>query len=122
MTNEQILMQEINGIRNELKNVSKLQSDIVKLQEQIRKLENSFSFLYNVKELQVGDGNISFRLDKNGLWLGRKLWLDIITGTPQGTGIGMDGTFYGKDGVTGTVSIPDAGGSFTVKNGLVTSL
>lgn len=122
MTNEQVLMQELTSIRKELQNVSKLQTDIATLQDQIRKLENNFSFLYNVKEIQVGDGNVSFRLDKNGLWLGSKLWLDIISGIPQGTGIAMDGTFYGKGGVTGVVSIPDTGGSFSVKNGLVTSL
>lgn len=116
------LLQELQSLRAELKNLSRLQQEVQELQLVLRNMENKFAFLYNIKELRAGAGDLSFRLDRNGLWLGKELWVDIITGTPLGTGIGMDGTFYGKDGVTGTVSIPDAGGSFTVKNGLVTSL
>lgn len=116
------LLQEIKSLREELKVLSSLQKDVGEIQVSLRDMENRFSFIYNIKEMRAGSGNIAFRLDRNGLWLGKELWSQISSGVPQGTGIGMDGTFYGKDGVTGTVSIPDAGGSFTVKNGLVTSL
>ena len=116
------LLQELQGLRAELKNLSRLQRDVEQLQLVLRNMENKFAFLYNIKELRAGAGDLSFRLDRNGLWLGKELWTDIVTGVPTGTGIGMDGTFYGKGGVSGTVIIPDTGGSFTVQNGLVTSL
>lgn len=116
------LIQELQQIQAELKKVQQINDSIAKIQEQIRALENNVSFLYNLKEIKCGDGDLSFRLDKNGLWLGKRLWADVSSGVPEGTGIGMDGTFYGKGGVTGVVSIPEGGGSFSVQNGLVTSL
>lgn len=103
------LLQEIQTLNQELKAIK----------AELRKVENNMIFLYNVKEIQAGSGDTAFRLDKNGAWWGKKLWADVSSGVPQGTGIGMDGTFYGKDGRTGTISIGAGGGSFNVKNGLV---
>lgn len=104
-----------------LQEIETLKKEIEFVNIQLKSIEKSFMFLYNIKEMQAGVGDLSFRMDRNGLWLGKKLWADVSTGTPQGTGIGMDGTFYGKDGITGTITIPSGGGSFNVKNGLVTS-
>lgn len=102
-----------------LEELRKVQQELIALRKEMKRVENSLVFMYDIKEIQAGAGDLAFRLDKNGAWWGKKSWADVSTGTPQGTGVGMDGTFYGKDGLTGTVTIGMGGGSFNVKNGLV---
>lgn len=114
--------QRDSGLQSGITDISYIKNVMRGLVLEMQRLSNQMSFLYNIKEMKAGSGDKGMYFDRNGFWIGKEHWEDISTGVPEGTGIGVDGTFYGKDGITGTVSIPEGGGSFTVKNGLVTSL
>lgn len=86
-------------------------------------LENEVKFLRGIHEFTLGRGTKSIKMGREGLWVGANTFAEVTTDPPAGTGIAIDGTFYGKNGASGSFASGDATPkTITVYRGLITSI
>lgn len=85
-------------------------------------------FLTSVKEFILGEEGTAIKMDRQGMWVGTNKFAEAIApqvALPNGstsTAIAIDGTFYAKDGISGTFGTGLGGPSITVQNGIITNI
>lgn len=102
--------------------IQQLERTIRDLQSQLQLVKEKFMFLRDIQTIEMGNvlsTGSGFRADLQGFWWGAQKFTDISADTTKGTAIGMDGSFYPKDGVSGTI---DNTKTATVTDGIITNI
>jgi len=116
--------QEIQNLQMALQ---KLQADMQKMTQRLVAMEQANAVLSAkvfdfevISTMRMGAGDVAFHADKEGFWWGKERISDILLTNPcEGTAVLMDGTFYAKGGVTGTIGSLS---SASVVNGIITNI
>lgn len=112
------LKQQVVQLQNELRSLSQAHLDLVKQLEVAQRSQG----VLTVDEFSLGMQNSCIKMNREGLWIGKRSFTEAASTPPAGTAIDINGDFHPKGGVSGSFVADGGAPTITVTRGIITSI